>query len=115
MSTTRSIIRYTDRDGNRLPGGQCRCCGTGPGDGTLIYLASVCDIDGVFYSMLCGYCFDMIIDENNNRPQTERDTMAKVELTRFLRERRNSAFFASFQSISIFSGKTCQGSLPLRR
>ena len=78
MSTTRSIIRYTDKDGNRLPGGQCRCCGTGPGDGTLIYLASVCDYDGVFYSMLCGYCFDMIIDENNNRPQTERDTMAKI-------------------------------------
>ena len=77
-NNSRSIIRYTDQDGNRLPGGQCRCCGTGPGAGTLIYLASVCDIDGVFYSMLCGYCFDMIIDENNNRPQTERDTMAKI-------------------------------------
>ena len=39
----------------------------------------------------------------------------RVKLTPFLRERRNSAFFASFQSISIFFGKTCQGSLPLRR
>ncbi len=42
-----------------------------------MYRAGICDSDGVYYSMLCEGCLDEVRFENSQRPQTERDEIAR--------------------------------------
>ena len=75
------VVTYTDdQTGRKLPGGQCRCCGTGPSlDGELlIHKAGLCDTDGVFYSMLCDYCLEDMLAYQVRRQPTVRDEKARL-------------------------------------
>lgn len=83
------IVTY-DANGIEQPGGMCGCCGSGPDvspswrpDPWYIYRAGVCDVDQVYYSMLCEGCLEDIRAENARRPQTERDLIAH-EVTELL-------------------------------
>lgn len=77
------IVTY-DRDGTERAGGMCGCCGSGPNvapdwraDPWYIYQAGICDLDGVYYSMLCEGCLEEIREEHARRPHTERDQIAR--------------------------------------
>ena len=75
------IVTYTDdRTGRQLPGGQCRCCGAGPNpeDGLLVRKAGLCDVDGVFYAMLCSCCLDDMLAKQARRQPTARDEKARL-------------------------------------
>jgi len=73
-----------DKDGEQHPGGMCRCCGCGPNvspdyrdEPWYIYVANLCDTDGVFYSTLCEDCLEETRLELHLRPKTGRDEMAE--------------------------------------
>lgn len=77
------IVTYDDH-GVERPGGMCGCCGAGPnanpdwrGDPWYVYQAGLCDVDQVYYSMLCEGCLEEIRAENGRRPETERDIAAR--------------------------------------
>lgn len=77
------IVTYEDGD-RVLPGGMCRCCGSGPnrtpdwrGEPWYIYHAGLCDADGVYYSMLCEGCLEELREFNAQRPTTQRDEIAR--------------------------------------
>ena len=79
-----------ESDGALKPGGMCRCCGGGPNvapdwrpDPWFVYQAGICDSDGIYFSMLCEGCLEDIRHENDRRPQTERDEVAR-EVTELL-------------------------------
>jgi hypothetical protein len=68
----------------------CNCCGGGPntdpdwrGDPWYVFRAGFCDSDGVYFSQLCEGCLEEIRDENERRPQPERDEIAR-EITELL-------------------------------
>ncbi len=83
------IVTY-ECDGQILPGGMCRCCGGGPNvapdwrdEPWYIYRAGICDSDSVYYSMLCEGCLEEIRSEQSQRPETERDQVAR-EITELM-------------------------------
>jgi len=83
------IVTYEDK-GVIRPGGMCNCCGGGPNvepdwrfEPWYVFRAGFCDSDGVYYAALCEGCLEEIRDENERRPQTERDEIAR-EITELL-------------------------------
>jgi len=77
------IVTYTE-GGCELPGGMCRCCGCGPNvepdyqsEPWYIYVANLCDTDGVFYSSLCQECLEEVRQDLTMRPPTERDLLGR--------------------------------------
>lgn len=83
------VVTFDD-GGIEKPGGVCGCCGGGPNvapdwraDPWYVYQAGLCDVDGVYYSMLCEGCLEELRAENSARPKTLRDQMAR-EVTELL-------------------------------
>jgi len=83
------VITYEDGSVIRA-GGMCACCGSGPDvapdwrdEPWYVFRAGFCDSDGVYYSQLCEGCLEEIRVENDRRPQTERDEIAR-EITELL-------------------------------
>lgn len=83
------IVTYEDGS-DICPGGQCGCCGSGPNvspdwrdEPWYVFRAGICDADGVYFSMLCEGCLEEIRAENDHRPQTQRDEIAR-EITELL-------------------------------
>ena len=78
------VVTFENR-GEIQAGGMCSCCGSGPNpypdwrdEPWYVYRAGLCDVDGVFYSMLCEGCLEDIRAENADRPTSQRDEIARV-------------------------------------
>ena len=77
------IVTY-EENGVAKCGGMCGCCGGGPNPAPdwraepwFVYQAGIRDADGYYYSCLCEGCLEDLRQENERRPQTERDQIAR--------------------------------------